>query len=219
VCRDEECQIDCVPGFGDCDTMIETGCETSLATTSDCGECMMECEDPEPLCAASGSGIAMCIGDCGVATECGSSCVNTDIDIMHCGGCDQPCDPVPNGAPECVDGECQARCPGAFKDCNNDNAPEIDADGCESDTSSNVDHCGECDRACPARNNSTSACVTGDCTFTCSTNFSNCDGVAANGCEEYLLLNPDHCGRCFNDCGTRDCCPNRQCAGLLACIL
>jgi hypothetical protein len=48
--------------------------------------------------------------------------------------------------------------------------------------------------------NATARCVEGGCGFTCLTNFGDCDGNPANGCETSLLTTPTSCGRCGSTC-------------------
>ncbi len=61
-------------------------------------------------------------------------------------------------------------------------------------------HCGGCATVC-AFANATAGCSSGACTLgVCSTGYGNCDGVASNGCETSLAINPLHCGTCANVC-------------------
>jgi hypothetical protein len=50
----------------------------------------------------SGTGGGAC-GDCGAFTCCGDTCVNPGNDILHCGGCNQPC---VGEVPYCDQGRC-----------------------------------------------------------------------------------------------------------------
>ena len=83
--------------------------------------------------------------DCGTAqTLCDDQCVDTLIDVDHCGGCNSPCglpddDDIPKGAvPICVEGQCSAACPEDMTDC----------DGTCVDLESDGEHCGQCSYAC-----------------------------------------------------------------------
>ena len=53
------------------------------------------------------------------------------------------CPSHPNSIPTCGAGGCGYACTGAFRDCNG-----IASDGCEVDTSSDIDHCGDCATVC-----------------------------------------------------------------------
>jgi hypothetical protein len=57
------------------------------------------------------------------------------------------------------------------------------ANGCETDLTATVAHCGMCGRACATGANATGACASAMCTSTCNPGFADCDGNAANGCE------------------------------------
>ncbi len=61
---------------------------------------------------------------------------------------------------------------------------------------------------CPAVPNGTNTCVNGVCVLTCSSNFANCDGNSANGCEVDLRTSVLNCGAC----GQTGTFPNAQAA-------
>jgi subtilisin family serine protease len=87
-------------------------------------------------------------------------------------------------------------CPPGQGDCNDD-----PADGCETDTSSDIDNCGWCGHACVFPNAS-AQCVDSRCQLVdCLAGYSDCDGEVANGCESDPLTDPDNCGGCGNSCG------------------
>ncbi len=44
-CRAQNCVLECRPDFGDCNTDASDGCETSLATDENCGECGRRCDN------------------------------------------------------------------------------------------------------------------------------------------------------------------------------
>src|SRR5690606_27230964 len=80
---------------------------------------------------------------------CDGACVSTELNIHHCGGCDQPC----LNTHVCVSGECVLNCP-------------IDQQRCgESCVDTDVDpaHCGGCDLPCDPGQ----FCVDGGCVLTC----------------------------------------------------
>ncbi|RMD63071.1 hypothetical protein D6833_06050, partial [Candidatus Parcubacteria bacterium] len=68
-------------------------------------------------------------------------------------------------------------------------------DGCETDLSSTVDHCGNCSTNCNSLNNVAEvSCIDGSCRInSCDAQYGNCDGVTENGCEEDLWVT-DSCG-------------------------
>jgi hypothetical protein len=65
---------------------------------------------------------------------------------------------------------------------------------------SSIQHCGACERACPARPNAVATCTAGTCGFRCLDGFADCDGNAANGCEADLRASTAHCGACGRMC-------------------
>ena len=65
--------------------------------------------------------------DCQPCLQCGGECVDPNISMDHCGGCDQPCAPA-HGRGECIEGVCQiADCQEGFEDADGDVTT-----GCES---------------------------------------------------------------------------------------
>ncbi len=103
-CRDPQCAA----GFGNCDGDPSNGCETSLNTVSNCGDCDSICSNP--------NGSTSCIGGACAPTcapgfdDCDGDPSNgceTDLnnDLNNCGGCDNVC-PDAGGSPNCVGGIC-----------------------------------------------------------------------------------------------------------------
>jgi hypothetical protein len=91
--------------------------------------------------------------------------------------------------------------PGAMESCNG-----VD-DNCNGMTDE-----GASNRCTPTTRAATMVCVTGGCAVgTCQTNYGNCDGNSANGCEVYLLDNTTHCGRCGNSCSSSVTCVGTSC--------
>ena len=133
---------------------------------------------------------------CGMGEACcGGGCVDTQANTANCGMCGTTCT-TPNGAPRCEMGTCRiAECTGAFRDCDN-----TVANGCETNTLTDLNNCGSCGRVCPTPANSSASCAAGACGFTCLEGFADCDGAAENGCEVDLRTDRTHCGRCMNTC-------------------
>lgn len=82
-------------------------------------------------------------------------------------------------------------CPAGFADC--DGAP-----GCETNVNT-LANCGGCGKKCTGANG-TGLCDKGVCTVVCSPGFGDCDGNAANGCEQDLGSSDKNCGLCKRDC-------------------
>jgi hypothetical protein len=89
----------------------------------------------------------------------------------------------------------ESGCPTGLGACDSD-----PSNGCETDTNTSNQHCGQCGIDCdPA--NGTGQCVGGTCTILqCNPFFDDCDGMPENGCETNLLNNVDSCGQCGNSC-------------------
>jgi len=120
---------------------------------------------------------------------------NTNTNVNNCGACGHVCS-LPNAVSVCVGGVCMiGACNTGFFDCNLN-----PADGCEVDTTSSPTNCGSCGFNCPTRPNSTPVCVMGTCGFICSPGYSDCDGVALNGCETHTTIDLNNCGNCNHVC-------------------
>jgi hypothetical protein len=75
------------------------------------------------------------------------------------------------------------------------------ADGCETDITSNVAHCGNCGTACSVAHG-TAACVTKMCQIgSCNAGWSDCGGGYGDGCETNTGGSDiNNCGSCGNYC-------------------
>lgn len=159
------------------------------------------------VCNAQGTGFGPCAGE--VTPNCNGNCVDFASDVNHCGACNAACAPLPNAAIACFGGACfLGACNSGFGNCNNNQA-----DGCEIDTTGDVNHCGACNNACvPTANAAASACMASACIVAaCNPGFANCDGQYLNGCEVHTLTNSSHCGGCFNACPNGFACSNGVC--------
>jgi hypothetical protein len=213
TCTSGTCQVaTCNAGFSDCDGNPANGCETPLNTLDHCGACGSSCSvrNGAASCATGSCQVATCnagFSDCNGNPADGCEAALNTLD--HCGACGSSCS-VANGAASCESGSCQvATCNAGFSDC--DGNP---ANGCETRLDTN-DNCGACGSACSVANGAAS-CGGGTCQVAaCNTGFSNCNGLASDGCEADLRTT-DHCGACGNACapvpnGTNSC-ANGQCA-------
>ena len=135
---------------------------------------------------------------CAPRMACGAACVDLQNDPANCGSCGNAC-PTPgagNGAIACRGGRCALSCPLGRGDCDGNLA-----NGCETDTTSSVMHCGACGRAATVANG-TPACRLGvAAVMACNAGFGDCDANATNGCEATLATDSNNCGRCGNRCG------------------
>lgn len=108
-----------------------------------------------PRCTQGGAcGVSICTeghGDCDRDESNGCE-VSLDLDEDHCGNCDNACE-APGGVADCVLGTCQVVfCSAPRKDCDG-----VYSNGCETDTSTSVEHCGDCDAPCDG------TCMEGSC--------------------------------------------------------
>lgn len=130
-----------------------------VTVEGNCGDCGVSC-GPLGSCV---SGACVCapppVKYCPPPPELGwlPACADVTSDIFNCGDCGIVCPPVENGQLACSDGVCAgiAFCYLAYADCDGDYA-----NGCETDTGSDVKNCGACAATCPAGH--TCICGTGD---------------------------------------------------------
>ena len=208
-CEGATCAIGgCEAGYDDCDGVVANGCEVDLSSDKlNCGACTNVCPaiaNGTPECSGFACGIGTCdagFDDCfGGATDgCETNLTN---DVAHCGTCGNVCPAVPFGQKACMNSMCTiGMCSPDHQDCNNNVM-----DGCETDTTDDVLHCGACNNPCPDPMNGTGVCEASACTLgACDAGFSNCDGNAANGCEFNTLNDPNNCGGCGIKCHSGTC--------------
>lgn len=214
-CTNQECIVKtCAAGFSNCNGDHADGCETNLKSDDfNCGTCNKVCSFPNAgaTCSAGECAITSCapgFGDCTAAPGCESYLPG---DVNHCGGCGIACN-FPNAAPVCNGGSCDiGTCLGDFKNCDGQLA-----NGCETNTKSDVNNCGGCGTgfACNLPN-ANPICTDGGCRIgSCHAGFSDCDGNPANGCEVNTVTDTNHCGTCNNKCELADAtatCQNSTC--------
>ena len=197
-CNAGSCETLCDPGFDDCDGDPSNGCETSLGAVTDCGACGMGCA-AALFCRSVGSSYE-CSDGCDGLTTCGMSCVDTNTDLTHCGGCNRGC-ATPGASPVCTGGSCgYSSCLRGWGDCDGDVA-----NGCE--TRLDVPgSCGSCFLACVTGAHSTTVCTPAMvCDLVCDPGYADCRGSLADGCETALGTLTD-CSFCGDVCsGGQEC--------------
>jgi Putative metal-binding motif len=222
----------CLPGWSDRDGVAANGCEHPCSPTdggvevcdgldndcngvvddgfnlvsdpTNCGQCGLVCNVPNGNVSAYNCVARVCgIGACAAGTgNCNQQYIdgcetNTNTSLAHCGGCGVSCNPA-NASAACTNGTCGiTACTTGFRNCNN-----LVFDGCEVNSTTDVNNCGACGTVCNAAN-AVSSCSGGACTFTCQANWWNADNVASNGCEYACVLTNngvEACDLIDNDC-------------------
>ena len=200
-CGAGACAVEaCAAGYGDCDGMAATGCETDTrASLAHCGACGSVCALPNAAteCAAGRCAVSACaegFADCNGVTADGCE-VDLRASPSNCGACASAC-AADNATAACASGRCAVgACVEGFADC--DANP---SNGCEADVRSSDSNCGACGVVC-ALPNAMAACQGRACALrACREGFANCDGDASNGCEVDLRADPAHCGACGSAC-------------------
>jgi len=196
-CETGTCEVDeCEPGWGDCNGSVGDGCETSVTSAADCGECGTSCSGSTPVCGLRSDGTRACLAACAdpAATNCGGTCIDARYDEQNCGSCDNIC-ALTNATSACIQSMCVVgSCDAGFGNCDG-----MAMNGCETNIRNNAMNCGSCGMVCSGGPNATPDCSGGTCGLECASGFGDCDDEAGNGCERQLNTVTD-CGACGNAC-------------------
>ena len=213
-CSQGACNGACNAGFADCNGNKQSdGCEVGIGVDpNNCGSCGAICSQNNMATRTCGGGV--CNGACNANfADCNGNkqidgCeTSVGSDPNNCGGCAFVCSNLNMATRTCGAGACNGSCNNGFSDCNNNKL----ADGCESNTSNDVNNCGACGVVCSA-NNVNRVCGGGSCNAgSCNAGFADCNtNKQADGCEINITNNVNNCGACGNSCanvpnGTRGC--------------
>lgn len=185
-------------------------CVSLQSSMNHCGGCGRACSLPgaEATCSQGRCELVRCLpglADCDGQPLNGCE-VDVRVNATHCGVCGNVCR-FANGEGRCLSGSCGlARCETHFDNCDG-----IVGNGCESDLTTTVSHCGSCQTPCSLPN-AISRCEASQCYFgSCRAGFGNCDLDTSNGCEVDLRINASHCGVCGHGCGGNESCVDGVC--------
>jgi hypothetical protein len=209
VCTAGSCTGACQAGWGDCNNnKLTDGCETSLATTSNCGTCGTQCTGLYAIWACTTSTCVVSSCEPGRDNCDGNNAngceTNTNTSTTHCGGCTKTCSSNHVPSTLCTNGVCSGACEGGWGDCN---ANKL-TDGCETSTTTTT-NCGTCGNACSSVNG-TPACNDSTCTISCASGYGDCTSAA--GCETNTNTSTSHCGACAQACSSNHV-PTPLCTG------
>ncbi|HOX42210.1 MAG TPA: putative metal-binding motif-containing protein [Myxococcota bacterium] len=197
ACAASACDYACAVPYEDCNTDLhdpvpldlanETsdGCEINLsADMAHCGACGHACTTAhaEVLCENFVCVIQTCVGTWGDCNDDPEDACETPLNTLEdCVACDQIC-ALDHATESCATGlECRiSECDGGWGNCNG-----LHPDGCETDTTITLAHCGSCDHACLNDHGSTQ-CLASACAPSCDTDYGDCNGQTDDGCEADL---------------------------------
>jgi hypothetical protein len=187
----------CDMGYADCDGQQANGCEVALGNDAQhCGGCAVRCTYAHATGVCGNGTCALGTCDAGWADCNGNPAdgceVNLTTDLTHCGACGTACAAASNASSTCTAGSCGIVCVTNHADCDGDAR-----NGCETNTGTDLTHCGACGTTCTQGR----TCVSGACTATaCTAPLANCDGAEGNGCEVSTATDTFHCGACGHAC-------------------
>ena len=150
-CLGNQCVIiGCSPGFLDCNGLYSDGCEVNRNTDpQNCGGCGVVCVSLPNANVGCVNGSCVFLGCLPGFADCNSNLTDgceasLNNSPQHCGTCNSPC-LLPNAAAVFVNGTCAIGfCNVGFADCDG-----IVANGCETNTNTNLQNCGGCNMPCP----------------------------------------------------------------------
>ncbi len=194
-------------------------------STADADESSMGTGDasssPGPLAsdaalASADSGMENGAGGGCSGTVCGRECVDLKANPDHCGMCGRRCEMEGVETRKCEDGRCTSTCRAGLGNCYHPVAGDPD-DGCETNLTTDTNHCRACERKCLAGGGVQEVKCSGNrCISTCQVGYANIDKPeppsADDGCEVEFAVDPNHCGALNRTCSSTNV-SIRTCAG------
>ena len=177
VCSAGACGSSCGGGT----TACSGSCKDLTSDAANCGGCGTACKASEKC--RSGK----CVDTCGAPLAvCSGSCKDLDTDSTNCGSCGTVC----SAGQVCSGGVCTLTCGAAYITCGSKCV----------NTSIDPSNCGGCGNRCSLAH-ATSGCSGGACFIAfCDTGFSDCNGLASDGCEVDTSSTVTSCGGCGKTC-------------------
>ena len=197
-CNTGACElVRCLDAYDSCDGDETNGCETSLRTLDDCGECRRECDffHASEVCPGGYCTFVSCDPNWSSCNSTLDDGCEADLltDELNCGGCGTRCTNS-HGGNTCIGGECQPSCSTGWDDC--DGNPN---NGCETPLNT-LTNCGACGDRCEIEH-AEATCASRTCQFVdCDDPYENCNGTLDDGCEANLDWDEDNCGVCDREC-------------------
>lgn len=171
TCTGGTCSVTCNAGYGNCNGVVSDGCEVDLNTNPlHCGMCNRRCAAATNATAGCSAGTCtiVCAANFGNCDGNGLNGCETPLasDVMNCGACGRVCPAAPGATAVCRSGTCALACATGRGDCDG-----MAANGCETDLTRSVMHCGACGRVCSAPSNGSVSCEASACVITCDEGF------------------------------------------------
>ncbi len=193
-----------LPGRGENSVVVEDGGSRDGGNRED-ARTADDCRGEEATRCRRAHADAKCVrGEC-LIDKCLDGYVDCDADaangcearldgVDHCGLCGAACR-FNRGSARCAAGRCElVACEPGHGDCDADRG-----NGCETDLHT-IANCGSCRTRCDTPANGFAGCVDGRCGVgTCIDRYGDCNGLAADGCEQELNT-AEHCGGCGEGC-------------------
>ncbi|WP_437725484.1 hypothetical protein [Sorangium sp. So ce861] len=207
TCQSGACAfVGCKADYANCNSSLSDGCEANIRTDEGhCGDCSTQCNTIHTTSNQCLDGTCNPVCTTAQYDDCGVPRNGCNIDLWNdesnCLGCNLVCQSGSSAhvvSNTCSSSGCNPVCAGAYESCDG-NANN----GCETDTTTNASHCGDCNQACStaaAAHVTSNGCSGGECRPVCSGTWRNCDGNGMNGCEKNTASDINSCGDCDTRC-------------------